>query len=172
MPKLRKMLGDIHSPECAALMRLIETQSRHTLGTWAVCYAKSHYLPLCGQHVQEQAKNAVTLCERHLAGEIPLKEVRPVLRELRRLAAGTACPVAQAAARAVATACAALQTPTNAFGYLLYGAAAEAYHRAGLLATQDVYDALATRELQRALASLQDAAVPNEPNPVHIDWNC
>ena len=27
MPKLRKMLGDVNSAECIALMRLIETQN-------------------------------------------------------------------------------------------------------------------------------------------------
>lgn len=80
--------------------------------------------------------------------------------------------MAQAAARAIATACAAVQTPTNAFGFLLYGAAAFAYHSAGVRSTQAVYDPLATEELARALASLRAASVPGEPNPATLRWNC
>lgn len=40
MPKMRKMLGDINSQECIALMQLIETQSKDTLAAWAVNYVK------------------------------------------------------------------------------------------------------------------------------------
>ena len=46
MAALRKMLGDMNSSTAAALMRLIETQSRETLTRWASAYAKEHYLPL------------------------------------------------------------------------------------------------------------------------------
>ena len=38
-PKLRKMLGDVNSPEVTKLMRLIETQSLKTLANWAIEYA-------------------------------------------------------------------------------------------------------------------------------------
>ena len=44
--KLRKMLGKMDSPECQALMRQMETQSKQTLAAWAVAYAKERYLPL------------------------------------------------------------------------------------------------------------------------------
>ena len=81
-------------------------------------------------------------------------------------------PVSLAAARAVSTACSTAQTPTNAFGFLLYGAAARAYHSAGLSEAAATYDRLAEKELKRALLSLQAAAVSDEPNPVSIRWNC
>ena len=64
------------------------------------------------------------------------------------------------------------QTPTNTFGFLLYGAAAFAYHSAGVRSSQAVYDPLATEELARALASLRAASVPGEPNPATLRWNC
>ena len=77
----------------------------------------------------------------------------------------------QAAARATATACAVIQTPTNALGYLFYGAAAAAYSKAG---TEDAsrWDDLARAELEQALEELRAVSVPDEPNPAKINWNC
>ena len=46
MAKLRKMLGDVDSPECIAMMRLIETQSETTLARWALGYVESRILPV------------------------------------------------------------------------------------------------------------------------------
>lgn len=174
MAKLRKMLGDITSRECRELMAVIETQSKHTLGTWAVSYAKEQYLPIYakGETKNSRLEETVAACERFLAGEGKLAEVKPLLKEARELCAKIKDPTEQAAARAVATACAAIQTPTNTFGFLLYGAAASAYDQAGLEETGEVYDALAAKELQKALDSLQQAAVKDEPNPVKIKWNC
>ena len=76
------------------------------------------------------------------------------------------------AARALSVACAVIQTPTNALGFSFYSAAASAYHQAGLTETAQTYDRLADAEFENILASLQAAAVPDEPNPVKIDWNC
>lgn len=172
--KLRKMLGDINSKECIELMHLIETQNKQTLSVWAVTYAKTQYLPVFREICPDEMllDDTIAICERYLADEIKLAEVKPLLRESRQLAAQTEDLTAQAAARAVATACAAVLTPTNAFGYLLYGAAAVAYHDAGLKESQEVYDRLAEAELRKALESLQKVAVPDEKNPVKINWNC
>lgn len=168
---LRKMLGDIHSSECESLMRIIETQSQKTLAAWAISYAKERYLPILGE---EQAAFAQTIhqCERYLCGEIKLAECKPYLKEARTLAAGIKNPTMQATARAVSTACAVVTTPTNALGYLFYGAAAVAYHTAGEKESADTYNALAAKELQNACESLKNAAVENEPNPAKINWNC
>ena len=46
MVKVRKMLGDVNSPECLAMMRLIETQSEVTLARWALSYVREHVLPI------------------------------------------------------------------------------------------------------------------------------
>ena len=122
-------------------------------------------------------EQTISAVEGFLNKEMTLKELKPVLASARSAAKGlavsrTADPVALAAARAVSTACAAAQTPTNAFGFLLYGAAACAYHSAGLTETAATYDRLAEEELQRALQSLQASAVLDEPHPVSIRWNC
>lgn len=175
MAKLRKMLGKIDSEECIALMRLIETQSKETLMKWTVDYAKEEYLPIyrkrCGEDVSLQ--EAVAACERYIKGEETLKEVKPVLKEAVQTARDAKeDSIVQAAARAVSTACFVIQTPTNALGFLFYGAAAKAYDHAGLEEKMEVYDQLAEEELKHAYDSLKISAVEDEPNPVKINWNC
>ena len=172
--KLRKMLGKMDSPECQALMRQMETQSKQTLAAWAVAYAKERYLPLYQSAYPAEARlpAALEACAACLRGEGAPAEGKAAQKALRQIASETEGPVAQAAAHAIATACAAVQTPTNAFGFLLYGAAAFAYHSAGVRSSQAVYDPLATEELARARASLRAASVPGELNPATLRWNC
>ena len=175
MAKRRKMLGDIDSQECRALMDLIETQSRATLAAWAVGYAEKQYLAYYEEeHPGDlRLQKAVDACRTYLKGGCLLQEVKPLLKEAVQAARDVqGDPVAQAAARAVSAACATVQTPTNALGFLFYGAAAAAYRRAGLTEPEAVYDELAAGELRKALASLREAAVPDEEHPVKIVWNC
>lgn len=175
MPTLRKMLGKIDSPECIALMRLIETQSKTTLASWAVDYASLHHLPILEKYVPDDMllfSQVADACRSHLNGQLSLAMLKPVLKTCRERASVMQQPIAQAAARALSTAFATAQTPTNALGYLFYGAAAVAYDEAGLTASIEIYDALATKELQRAYQALQTVAVPDEPNPAKINWNC
>ena len=94
------------------------------------------------------------------------------LREARQAAQEETEPVRQAAARAIAAACAAVRTPTSALGFVFYGAAAAAYHQAGLNASQEVYGALADAELAALYGALQGMAAADEPHPVRLDWNC
>ena len=175
MAKLRKMLGDVRSQECADMMALIETQSKATLAAWAVDYAQRHYLPVYAKACPGDGRleDVIRACEEYLQGTRKLAEVKPMLREAVQIAreAGED-PVAQAAARAISTACATVQTPTNALGYLFYGAAAVAYGEAGLNEPAEAYDALASEEFRRALADLHRVAVPDGPNPAKINWNC
>lgn len=175
MPKLRKMLGDIHSPECIKLMRLIETQSKTTLATWAVCYAKKHYLPIYESECPGDLRlhDAIAACEAYFNGTKQQQEIKPLIRQAGQIARDRAeQPTAQAAARAVSTACAAMQTPTNTLGFLFYGAAAAAYSQAGFQQAAIVYDEIATIELKKAFDDLKQAAVPDEPFPAKINWNC
>lgn len=174
MAKLRKMLGNIQSQECMEMKGLIETQCHHTLSAWAVAFAKESYLPIyaaeCGSSCLE---DAVAACEAYLAGARMLKDVKPYLRAAAQLARETGeSPVAQAAARAVAVACAVVQTPTNSLGFLFYGAAAKAYQKAGLAERTEVYDDLAEQEWRRAIASFREILIPEEPDPVKIKWGC
>ena len=174
MAHLRKMLGDVSAPECTALMALIATQSQRTLEKWAVDYAADGCLPIFEREYPEAAlmRRAVEDCRAYMAGRMTLKELKPLLAGARNLAAETRGAAAQAAARAVATACATVQRPTNAFGFLLYAAAAKAYAELGTARPQTQYDEFAARELRKALESLERAAVKGETSPVKIDWHC
>lgn len=175
MPKLRKMLGNPDAPECLALMRLMETQSAETLAVWAIDYAKNHYLSIYEKEYPADTRfhGLIAVCEAYAEEKQQLSTVKLALKEGRTIARDVAArPVAQAAAQAIVTACATIQTPTSALGFLFYGAAAAAYNKAGLTATKEVYDSLATAELQKAYASLQQAAVPDEQQPAKISWHC
>ena len=171
---LRKMLGSAEHPTIIRLMRLIETQSKTTLTHFAAEYAAAHYLPILSALQPEETRLHATVeaVRAHLAGAGPAI-VKAAVKEARTAALALASdPVSQAAARAVATACAVAVTPANALGFTFYGAAAFAYHSAGLKATTDVYDALADEELFRILSALQAVCVPDEPNPVKVNWGC
>ena len=174
MAQLRKMLGDIHSEECEALMELISSQSRVTLSRWAMSYAREFYLPIfqAEKGPGTALEKTAALCESGLAEGMPNPQLSKLLKELRQSAAEPAGSAAQAAARAVSVACGVSRTPSNALGFLFYGAAAAAYSQAGLKENADIYQRLAAAELARALESLRRAAIPDEPSPVKIDWNC
>lgn len=171
MPKLRKTLGNVRSQTCGRLMQLMDTQSHTTLAVWAIWYAQNRYLPIC-VHACPELEQIAALCA------VCAKEGKSAAsckQELRRAAAlARACTGAetQAAARAVAVACATLQTPSNALGFLFYGAAAVAYSEGGLQLEQAEYDVLAAKELENAFRSLSACAIKGEPSPVKINWNC
>lgn len=185
MAKLRKMLGDVNGAGCAALMRLIETQSKQTLAAFAIGYAQANALPVFEKAYPEETRltDAVAGCRAHLRGDVKLADVKPLLRAAAEVA--RACdaspaalpndsmqPAAVAAARAVATACATVQTPTNALGFVFYCAAARAYDTLGIGAPADAYDALAEDEFIRAREALAAMAVENEAKPAKIKWGC
>ncbi|MFR7591738.1 MAG: putative immunity protein [Longibaculum sp.] len=131
---------------------------------------KKHYLPL---YTKKESSLYQTLekCESYLDKKCSLQELKPFLKEARADAKDITDPIVEAASKAIATACATLQTPTNALGFLFYGSAATAYHQAGLLETRETYDQLALQELQNALHSLQQYA-KDKPHPIHIKWHC
>ncbi|MDO5410840.1 MAG: hypothetical protein Q4F21_10370 [Lachnospiraceae bacterium] len=175
MAKLRKMLGSIESPHIISLMRVIETQSKETLADWALEYAKTHFLPIYEAAYPEDKRfrDIISAVEEWINGTMKAAEVRPVLKEAGLIAKeAEGNPAAQAAARATATACGTFRTPTNALGFTFYGAAAIAYDRLGLEADREAYDLCAEEELEKMLKSLQEKAVPDEKNPVKVNWNC
>lgn len=178
MAKLKKMLGRLEDPSIQALMDLIPTQSKETLAHWAIQWVQDHCLPIWTAEFSDDDRPARAL----EAGVAYYSTGRrtPAIREA--LAGVTAAareadsaglhPAATAAARAIATAAAVFQTPTNALGFTFYAAAAYAYSSAGLGQQQADYDALASGELRQMYLSLQQTAVENEPDPVKIYWNC
>lgn len=175
MAKLRKMLGHVDEPAVEGLMRLIETQSKETLGRWAARYVRENYLPVFekyggSDHRLEKGLEAADQCAN---GTLTVKEAKVYWKEAGQAARELSeDPVIQAAARAISTACAVMQTPGNALGFAFYGAAVSAYSKSGLKETEEVYDRLATEELERILESLKAAAVEGEEKPVKVKWNC
>lgn len=175
MAKHRKMLGKADDPQIIALMGMIETQSRDTLAAWAADCVRTRYLPIYENACPDDRRlhELLDAVAAHLQGSLKLSALKPLLRQGRAIAQElNAFPAAQAAARAIATACAVSQTPTNALGFVFYGAAAIAYDQAGLSAPPATYDALAAAEFDELVASLRAVCVPEEPDPVNVNWNC
>ena len=175
MAKLRKMLGKVDEPAVQSLMEIIETQSKETLAAWAVGYVKTHTLAIYEKEFSQdnRLRKAVEAVEACLRGEQKFKDIKPVIKESADAAkeAGDH-PVAQAAARSVSVACNVLGTPTNALGFTFYTAAAIVYDREGTEEKSDIYDTMATKELEKMLISLKEAAVPDESKPVKVNWRC
>lgn len=175
MAKLRKMLGRVDEPNIIELMAVIETQSKETLSGWALDWAENSFLAIYEKYYAEdfRLRNLISACRECLKGDRPLKEVKPLLKEGRETAKeAEGNPTAQAAARAIATACAVPQTVTNALGFTFYGAAALVYDRAGLEEKPEIYDKMATEELGEMLDSLKAVSVADEQNPVKVKWHC
>ena len=81
-------------------------------------------------------------------------------------------PIAQAAARAVGQGSAVVHTLTHSLGLFFYAAAAVAYDRVGLDATEDEYAGIAEEVCFDYTDALRAIAVENEPNPAKLKWNC
>ena len=169
------MLGRPEDEGVVALMRLIETQSRATLARWAADCARERYLPVYRHACPEDTMlpGLLETAESHLEGRLSRKELQAALRAAREIPKGLERdPAAQAAARAVITACGVAQTPTNALGFTFYGAAAAAYDRLGPEASEEACDAVAAEEFAALAAWLRAVWVPDETNPAGIGWNC
>lgn len=175
MAKLRKMLGSANSAYIISLMRLIETQSKTTIVTWCVNYAKENILPIYEELYPEDMRlgNALNAAMECLEGKIKLAEAKKIIREANAIAKEVADnPVALAATRSVAVAAGSISTITNSLGYAFYGAAAIAYSRFGLDKSDEEYDAIAAEECGKMEAALRAIAVEDEANPVKVNWNC
>ena len=159
MPKLRKMLGAADWPSVTRMMQLIETQNKRTLAGWAADFA-GRYLPLTAAEARPALTAALDGCRRFAGGALPVKDLRPLVREAAAAARAKASPVEEAAARAVSVAAGVPQTPTNALGFLFYGAAAAAYSASDEPAD---WDALAEAEFTAAYEALAALAVSDEP---------
>ena len=64
-----------------------------------------------------------------------------------------------------------VHTLTHSLRYF-YAAAAVAYDRIGLDASEDEYAAIAEEVCLDYTAALREIAVENEPNPAKLKWNC
>lgn len=175
MAKLRKMLGSLEDPNIVSLMSLIETQSKTTLANWAITYAENNFLNIYEKNYSDdlRLRNILSASKEYLNGTKKLNEVKPLIKEGNVIARSIEeNPIAQAACRAIVTACGTINTPTNALGFTFYGAAAIVYDKCGLSESSKIYDELASKELEKMLVSLEKVATPNEENPAKIKWNC
>ena len=177
MPKkLRKMLGDVNAPSCVALRELIDTQSKDTIRKWCLGYAEDKILPVFEKHCSGDGRprNAVNAAHDYLNGKVRFPVVKNIILNECHAAARELenNPVAQAAARAVGQGSAVVHTLTHSLGLFFYAAAAVAYDRAGLEASDDEYAAIAEEVCLDYSAALKAAAVDNEPNPAKLKWNC
>ncbi len=173
MAKIRKMLGSIESPTVKSLMALMETQCKETLARWAAAEAGRDLPLLEDAETRVMLGRALATAESCARGETTLKALKPLLREAATAARNREeSPAATAAAKAIATAAAVMQTPTNALGWLFYHAAAQVYQTMGVNAEREAMDEAAEKLMQEAFASLQACAVAQEPRPVKLNWGC
>ena len=147
------------------LMKTISTKSKTTLALWGLDYATKYYLPL------DKEDSTLLLETIPLIEEWIYHQKKPDLKEIRSKAGKIKDFKRQITYRAVITAFAIYNTPTNALGFLLYGCMAIAYSKKENL-SQEEYDIIALQELEHALSSLKDSCKENEEKPVKTSWNC
>lgn len=175
MAKLRKMLGAADSPYILSLMRLIETQSKTTIGDWCVDYAEKYILNIYKKAFPEDDRLhlAVEAYRSYRKGELKLPELKKaVALTVQAAKEAEKNPAAQAAARTIGQAIGAVYTPTHSLGLAFYGAAAIAYDRVGLEEKPEVYDRIAAQECAKMEEALRACMVENEKNPAKIKWYC
>jgi hypothetical protein len=177
MPKkLRKMLGDVNAPSAVALRNLIDTQSKETIRNWCLDYAERNILPLFEKHCpgDDRPRNAVNAARDYIDGKVKFPVVKNVILNDCHAAAREldANPAAQAAARAVGQGSAVVHTLTHSLGLYFYAAAAVAYDRAGLDASEKAYAEIAEEVCIDYTNALRAIAVENEKNPAKLKWNC
>ena len=174
--KPRKMLGDVNSPSCVMLRELIDTQRKDTIRKWCLGYATDKILPIFEKYCpnDERPRNAVNAAYEYIDGKVKFPVVKNLILNECHAAAREldANPVAQAAARAVGQGSAVVHTLTHSLGLYFYAAAAVAYDRVGLEASDEVYAEVAEEVCLDYMESLRAVAVENEPNPAKLKWNC
>ena len=175
MPKLRKMLGSVDSPDIISLMHLIETQSKTTIAKWCIDYAEEYVLPIYEKAYPNDGRlrDAINASNDWLAGRVKLPMVKKLILDARAAAReAEENPAAQAAARAVAQAATTIHTTTQSLSLAFYGCAAIAYDRVGIDEKAEVYEQIASEECTKMEVALHAIAVENEKNPAKINWYC
>ena len=175
MQKYRKMLSNCDARQIVGLMRLIETQSKETLVNWAVNYAEGHFMPIFLKQYpkDERPRLALEYARKWLNKDVKLPEAKSRILSCHKAAAeAEAAPAAQAAARAIGQAASTIHSASHSLGLALYGGIAAAYDQLGMDAPWADQEAFALQECEKMLASLQAAAIADEPNPAKVKWKC
>jgi hypothetical protein len=175
MPKARKMLSDWQAPHIQSLMRLIETQSKATLATWAVDYDERMMLPLWSKSYPDDLRPQAALdaARQWLSGAIKLPQAKPAILACHAAAReASTSPVAQAACRAIGQCASTIHSAQHCIGLAFYGALAVSYGQLVTDAPWGQIEQLAADECGRMESALRAVAVENEPSPAKIDWRC
>jgi hypothetical protein len=176
MTKRRKTLGDVNAKSTVELRELIDTQSKDTIIKWCLSYAEKNILPVFEKYCPDdkRPRHAVKAAHDYIDGKVKFPEVKNIILNECHAAAREleGNPAAQAAARAVGQGSAVVHTLTHSLGLFFYAAAAVAYDRVGLEASNDVYDKIAEEVCRDYTKALRSVAIKNEPNPAKLKWNC
>ena len=177
MPKkLRKTLRDTNALSCVDLRNLIDTQSSNTIRAWCLDYAENTVLPIFEKHCHSDSRprNTVKAARDYLDGKLRFPTVKNIILNECHAAAREldANPIAQAAARAVGQGSSVVHTLTHSLGLYFYAAAAIAYERIGLDASDEAYAAIAEEVCLDYTKALRAVAVEGEPEPAKLKWNC
>ena len=177
MPKkLRKMLGDVNASSVVTLRELIDTQSKDTICKWCLDYAEVKILPIFERHCpgDDRPRKAINAAHEYIDGKVKFPVVKNIILNECHAAAREldGNPTAQAAARAIGQGSAVVHTLTHSLGLYFYAAAAVAYDRIGLDASDEDYAQIAEEVCLDYTDALRAVAVENEPNPAKLKWNC
>lgn len=175
MAKPRKMLGDFDAPYIRSLMELIETQSRPTIASWCVDYARARLLPLWERDFPADTRpaDALQAARAYLNGVVKLAKVKERIAGCRSAAReAEGFPIAQGAARTIDASASAAHNPASSLSLALYGALTLAYDQAGMKAPWETLEAVAAAECAKMELALRAVAVKDEPNPAKINWFC
>ena len=173
MQKMRKTLGNFDCPEILSLARLAETQSKRTLCIWSIAYVQENLLPIYEHAFPDDPRpsNALSNALGWLEGRVKYVDAKETNNGAHNAATeAEGNPAAQAAARAIAHASLTIHVSAHCMGIAFYGAAAIAYSRLGLAATQEEYLVVAKKSWTEMEAALHDIAVENEPTPARLSW--
>lgn len=169
MAAVRKMLGRADADYIVALMRLMETQSKKTISSWAICYANEVMLPIYQKEVPEpkETEEAFNTAEGYFNKEKTLADVKAVSKQVQAAARREGLtPAAQAAVRAIGAAFSSFSTPTSALGMVFYAAGE------GTEQMPQRYEEIAEEEVKNLYQRLQKIAVTGEKKPAKLNWNC
>ena len=170
---MKKTFGDVHWDITEKLMDQISSQNRDTLILWAKEYAEENYLPVYEKYGKENLGEGLLISLKACMIElISVKAYKTILRDTRKAIQREKNPVALIALHSITTACAVINLPSNALGFLFYGCACKAYDELGTKAAEEDYQAYAQKEFAHAYASLLEHSVEDEKDPVNIQWNC
>ena len=174
MRKLRKTIGNFDCPEILSIARLAETQSKRTLCLWSIPYAEENLLPIYERTFPDdlRPRNALKNAIGWLEGRVKFTDAKDTNNGAHNAATeAEGNPAAQAAARAIAHASLTIHVSAHCMGIAFYGAAAIAYDRLGLEATQEEYLLIAKQAWSKMEADLRNVAIDNGPEPAKINWD-